>query len=123
MSSKHIASIGLEKIRFGLLQQVGHSVIKSLRIDRCNDFLTRQIIYQITGYVLGREVKEVVIDSIDVPVTWWDHFKQRFFPGWLLLRFPVKTRRINTLIKHYHTCPHLNMAPETDHLDFLKGEL
>lgn len=33
-----------------------------------------------------------------VPVTWWDAAKQRFFPSWLLRRFPAKTREIATEI-------------------------
>lgn len=27
---------------------------------------------------------------VEWPATWWQHFKQQFFPAWLLARFPLR---------------------------------
>lgn len=31
---------------------------------------------------------------IDIPLNWWEHFKQDCFPEWLLERFPVRRRTL-----------------------------
>lgn len=62
-----------------------------------------------------------------VPATWWDAFKERWFPAWLERRFPVQRRTIVTAQRHFHLCPHhqpklpdnpypMELRP---HLDFL----
>ncbi|SRR5579862_2184182 len=37
--------------------------------------------------------------TIATPATWWDHFKQRFFPHWLTRRFPVQLQTHEIAIK------------------------
>ncbi len=32
------------------------------------------------------------LGTIEVPATWWQHFKQAHFPKWLLRRFPVRMK-------------------------------
>lgn len=29
-------------------------------------------------------------EELEIPATWWDHFKEEHFPDWLLERFPPK---------------------------------
>uniref|UniRef100_A0A6M3K1Z7 Uncharacterized protein n=1 Tax=viral metagenome TaxID=1070528 RepID=A0A6M3K1Z7_9ZZZZ len=31
---------------------------------------------------------------MEIPADWWQHFKQRWFRGWLTRKFPVKTKWI-----------------------------
>jgi hypothetical protein len=111
--------ITLEKLRFGLSHKVGAATLESLRIDKTEDFLTRQITYAISGFVYGRKVNESVMETTHVPLTWWDAVKERFSPAWFLRRYPARFRTINTVVHHYHTCPHLNILSDSDHLKWL----
>lgn len=73
----------------------------------------------LTGGVISTMVKEAEF----VPVTWWDHFKLRWFPEWLRKWFPVSTREIATRIEEYHTCPHTSgREPARKHIDWMVGD-
>lgn len=43
---------------------------------------------------IQNETAEVEV-SVDVPTSWWQHFKRDVFPVWLLRRFPVKTKTVS----------------------------
>ena len=36
---------------------------------------------------------------VEWPATWWQHFKQRFFPAWLRAKFPVRMERREFTVK------------------------
>ncbi len=61
-------------------------------------------------------------DMYEHPETWWDAFKQRFFPLWLLRFGPVTLTRIYT--KKVYLCPHppikLKDSDLSPHFQFLK---
>lgn len=67
-------------------------------LEKPEVFLTEadHLIMTFRSYMYGEtqheETREVVY-----PSSWWDHFKKRFFKGFLLRKFPVKytTERIN----------------------------
>ena len=56
-------------------------------------------------------------ERIKVPLTWWDHFKERNFPGWALRRWPVVYREI--VVRWTRVCPHMKVPKDRDHLEFL----
>jgi len=35
----------------------------------------------------------------EVPLDWWEHFRERWFPLWLLKRFPLKKRTVEVCVK------------------------
>lgn len=47
------------------------------------------LVLQLRAYFYGAK------DSIKVPASWWDHFKEAKFPAWALKKWPVKYRTIN----------------------------
>lgn len=54
------------------------------------DYYLHQLLMQLRGYLWA----EASTDIVEVPLTWWDHVKQRFCPSW-----GVKTRKIATTVK------------------------
>ncbi len=113
------SSLILQKLQFADQLSIPKQVLANMTIEQAEDFLTRAITYRIRGYVLGAKVQEVVEERVRVPLTWWDSFKQAYFPAWLLRRFPAQTRGISTVVKHYHMCPHLNIETRERHFEFL----
>lgn len=57
------------------------------------------------------------------PETWWDAFKERWFPQWLLRRFPVSWSEIDVDRPLYQAvCPHTSLESLESlpcHLDWL----
>lgn len=47
----------------------------------CNEFAVR-----VVGFVYKQELRDV---SVKYPCDWWQAFKERWFPKWLLKRCPV----------------------------------
>lgn len=43
------------------------------------EFGTRATIFRLRAEVYGRDLEETIVEY---PATWWDAFKQRWFPGW-----------------------------------------
>ena len=72
-------------------------------------------------WLLGCEIRRDTENTESVPVTWWDHLKDRF--GLLRWVFgPPRLRQIPTEIKHWHVCPHLAAPRQDKHVIFLAGE-
>ena len=59
---------------------------------------------------LARENLEAVERSVEYPATWWDAFKGRWFPGWVLLRWPVRHTRVTVRLERWAGYPQANVA-------------
>ena len=60
--------------------------------------------------VLAREVQEVE-RVVQYPATWWQHFKEQFFPSWLKKRFPVRMRRVVVRLERWEGYPASRWIP------------
>lgn len=72
-------SVKLEKLTFGLELKIARELV---------DDKDQYIGYRIRGYVWSQDAGKKV--EFKYPVDWWQAFKERFFKGWLLERYPVK---------------------------------
>lgn len=96
---------------------IGSYLNGSFRLRVVVNHMTATIIHHLTTNVLGKEDKHE-----HVPTTWWQHFKQQCFPEYLLRRYPVKTRKIVTILK---ICPHIDIdydKGKMKHLRFFVGD-
>lgn len=82
--------IQLEKIKIGLMRRIpNHLLDPEVRFSEMESFVCNSVDMQIHGYVWGERGKT---DTIKYPATWRDAFKERWFPKWLLARYPVSYR-------------------------------
>ena len=88
----------LQKIRFGATQ-IENCFPQGLRYDVERDYIRDRFIHLLTWNLLGKE-----IETRKYPETWWDAFKNRWYPKFLKKRFPVKW----DAFKLYNICPHIN---------------
>ena len=56
---------------------------------------------------------------MEVPLDWWEHFKERWFPARALKRWPVKMQRIKVATYLRRMCPHLDVPEKHKHIEFL----
>ena len=123
----NIETLILEKIRFEYGTWVPKDVISNMTVEQVVDFETQAVKTLFRTLVLGREVKEEVVECVTVYRTWWDHFKASCFPEFLRLRFPARYKREPITIKHYHLCPHTGLDfghhYAMEHFNFLKGDI
>jgi hypothetical protein len=83
--------VELEKIKFGMLQVMDRTFMDS-NIEVIQSRLCNALEFQITGFLFGEPQPDI---TIEYPKDWWQAFKERWFPKWLLNKYPV--------VKTYHT--------------------
>jgi len=91
--------VDLEKIKFGFMQIMSKHFLDSGIDARWNMMGDLEIMC--TGYLLGEPQPDI---DIEYPKDWWQAFKERWFPKWLLNKYPV--------IKRYHTLRRNIVYPE-----------
>jgi hypothetical protein len=97
-------TITLDKIKFGLKNKVGGSVISSIKLDRFTDIVADEMVYTLTGFILGKND----IATVEYYATWWQEIRLNVLPKWWLKRFPSLKKRINFKA----TYPTINLACE-----------
>lgn len=69
----------------------------------------------------------VVLEETKVPSTWVDAIKERFFPEWLLKKFPCDYRIIPTIMQRVtnitetRMCPHLSHKKDIVHVSWINS--
>jgi hypothetical protein len=123
-----VESITLERMACQVQLQVSREELAHLGPELTCREVGDNLIYQLRAYVLAREVRRQVVAKRDVPLSWVDGLKLAaadwierrlpFFRGTAVrLRLAARTERIETEVREYRTCPHLNSArPGDDHL-------
>ena len=100
----------LQKIKFAITL-IENCYPQDLRYDTEKDIMRDRIIHAISWNLLGKD-----IETRKYPSTWWDAFKDRWFPKFLKKRFPVNWEEF----KLYNICPHINHAwPENRNMHIL----
>lgn len=91
-----------------------HFIDSELRFHR-DEVFAAEVIEFVCSF-LGQSNKETIEEKSEVeyvPVSVWDHFKQSYFPEWLLRLFPVNVRKIQKLYKVEKKvtkiCPHADI--------------
>ena len=95
---------------------------KDLRLNIYYEKAVQKLAIQLRMFIAASEKhEERVQETVDYPSTWWDHTKVRWFPRWLLKRFPPAYTTFKTLVRVDNTymCPHLAVDPNLTHARWL----
>jgi len=71
---------------------------------------------------LESEEKIVSTASTKRPLDWWQYFKERWFPQWLIRKYPLDWEYILTKHTTLNVCPHIKFPDREPHLQFLKTQ-
>ena len=87
----------------------------------------REMALSISTIFLTKEAY-VIHGHFDVPETWWQHFKESYFPKWILKRFPVKTKKLKYTENYHRICPHMDIPAKSNmerntHISWLRSPL
>ena len=116
-----ITKLNLNQITLELFKRRIQSCVSDSFLMRMEHKEYTDVIFQETIHALEFEIfgiKRTIKREITRPFDWWEAVKERFFPNWLLKKFPVKFETIPIDIEVYKVCPHLNRAAEFDHINF-----
>ena len=115
-----------EKVRLNVDRSIDTREMDATRsrakMESAFDIAENSMLLQLTTYMHGMADERVQIDK-KWPKTWWDAFKERWFPKWILSRWPVEYDRIYVdQVIYKAVCPHLQDDEQNQHLEWMAFE-
>lgn len=113
--------IQLEKIKLAFTEKLSRLAFAELseaevRFEEiADDFIRNQLTMVVQGYLWGESGPT---QTISYPETWWDAFKERWFPQWLLSRYPIRYRHHEISLKTLYPHFRISMPRETHVLKY-----
>lgn len=88
-TEEEIKEIKLERLKLSIQEAISCDLIQdaTIDIDRLGGMVAEQLIVSMRAHIASQELDYV---RIEYPETWWDAFKERWFPELLKKVFPVK---------------------------------
>ena len=96
--------VTLERMKFVVLQYITEELADlfayapAVSISPLS-FLADEIVLRVTQEVYGRTMEEV---SAEWPADWWQAVKDRWAPGWMKARWPVKMKCVRLQAKELY---------------------
>ena len=113
-----IKRIVCEKVRVNCRQAMARRMIEDANIDVVCDHIADALIFQMESFVQALPDQRISIHK-RWPKTWWDAFKDRWFPVWAKHIWPVKFETISVEERTFKAvCPHLDM-PREEHVSWM----
>ena len=106
-----------------MLSQGEVAVLRASKIEARVDEMIRAMVVEMWTE-MDRTIAEVVTLEVKVPSTWWQHFKEKYFPLWLAKWYPVVYTYRSESVQRYNLCPHNETGPRkgpNKHIAFLAG--
>lgn len=91
-SNLTIQKLILERIKQRFSQQVSQTLLNSLKYGERKSEFDTVLIKELEWQWFG--IRRKVNEEIKYPKDWWEALKERFFPKWLLRRFPVEYTKV-----------------------------
>lgn len=85
--SQQLQQIVLERIPISCSLMISRAQLENFHITEVADWINNRFTYQLHGYLLGEHLRK---EQVTWPADWWEAFKGRWFPTFLLKRWPVK---------------------------------
>jgi hypothetical protein len=102
----------LEMQRVTAASRVPAFIAHTARLDVERAMLD-ELVYRLSAFVLADKfVDDVYTVTVNVPASWWQHFKRDCLPQWWRNRWPVKEEQIRRRVEfmRYNTYPNASFA-------------
>jgi hypothetical protein len=111
----------LEKLQVRAQARISRAILDDMKVEILSDLLADQLSMSLRTFMWGNQISCETKER-PIPATWWDAFKEAYFPEWLERRFFVRYDTTTIETKFMHVCPHLNIAARDEerfHMQFL----
>ena len=85
--------VELEKLKFAIQQRLTGEFMAKVDISIYSEFLADEIYLRVKGFVWA-EAENVQHQEIKYPCDWWQAFKEKWFPVWILRHYPVTYKKV-----------------------------
>ena len=95
-SIKYILDILVREKRFAL----GGFAYENLKVDRIKDFGRHELLYSLHTLIPAENLKEEIHTvTVEYPETWWQAFKEQYFPLWLKKKCSIRYKKKSETVK------------------------
>jgi hypothetical protein len=94
------------------------AALERANIELFDDHVRHELRYRMESYIHAMPTKRIEVHH-RWPKTWWDAFKERWFPGWANRYWPIEYNRIDVSEQQYVMCPHLQIDSTQRHLQWM----
>lgn len=107
------------ELQLETIHSLGESDFRRILVKESR--FAKDYVVTLVDTLFGQQVHEEVVAMEEVPSTWWDAFKLRWFNSWFLRKWPPVTRKFPVVMRTVHVCPHFDL-PKKDpsHFKFLE---
>ena len=102
-------SIELTAKKYMAMAVIPYAELSGCKVDvtRAIKFTADDLIMKVSRRLWMHEL-EAVERTVTYPKTWWDAFKERFFPCWAVRRWPCEYAEVVVRLKRYAAFPELH---------------
>lgn len=113
-----VSDIQLKTIKLAIVESVSNDLLDVIveHKEIADDFIKNRVTLMIQGYIWGESGKTQLIRY---PATWWDAVKERWFPRWLLTRYPATYREHEITLKTLYPNFKISLPRETHVLKYV----
>ena len=115
--------VKLERLKLAVLAKVGPLLDDAdVSFSDHIEFMTDEIYMRITGRVWAENLDDTTI-NYQHPCDWWQALKERFYPVWLLDKFPVKYKKFEWSVKAIYPEFKPKLTDQVFRLKIMGGEI
>ena len=92
----NVSTVNLEKFKFAVVERLSPEWVRDIRAYEHTDFMTDQLVVELRSFVWSEDVGK---EQFKYPADWWQAFKARWFPQWMLNKWPIKYTRVTLDVK------------------------
>jgi len=91
-------------------------------IETCENACGEALVMQLVAHFAGIPKDRLKVYA-QWPDGWWQAVRERWWPAWVLRRWPVKYKTIDIdRTVTWHVCPHVNVSGKRPHLLWLREQ-
>ena len=102
--SFEVKRIIMHKLQFGASERIPRHVIDSIGVEAAANTFAGHLELHLHAFVTSSRTKNVhVIRTEKIPLTWVDAFRIEYFPKWFTKKYPIRYRKITTVMRSENT--------------------
>ena len=109
----NLQTLTLEKLKIRGRMVMSAEAADEMTVEIVAEYMADSFVVNMSGFVWQNQIHRQT-QTMDMYSSWWDDFKDTFFPEWLKRRMPVRTYSIDHTVEFIHTCPHLPFKSRDD---------
>lgn len=111
-----------QRIKVRSRHVVSLRLLETAKVSSWIEPIADALIVELEAYIAGIGEERIIVQR-HWPKTWWDAFKQRWFPQWAINRWPVQFEFIDINRPVYAAvCPHLHVVDNGKHLEWMLAQ-